>query len=296
LTLAVAEALGVRPEKVFINQTDTATCPWDVGTHASRGTFMACNAALLAAKKARAKIFAFAEEAFPEEVAKNVKDLRKKKPDFQPPDFDVKAASRKDRFDLADGYLFLKDAPPDPCLRVEIGRILRGLHFRTGGDMLTVEAFYDPPTELPDWSKGFGNMSASYAFGAQAAEVEVDTDTGEVKILKLAAAQDVGKTLNPLGLLGQTFGALAQGLGYAMLEEVLTRDGKILNPGFTDYKIPTAAEMAFPMDVEFVETDDPAGPYGAKGVAEPGLVPTAPAIGNAIFDAVGVRVRDLPVT
>ena len=162
--------------------------------------------------------------------------------------------------------------------------------------MLTAEAFYEPPTELPDWNKGYGNLSANYAFGTQGVEVEVDRDTGEVKILRMVAVHDVGRVLNPQTLAGQIYGALAQGIGYALYEQVQTEQGRILNPNFTDYKIPTAHEMNFPIDVSFVETHDSSGPFGAKGVGEPGLVPTAPALANAIYDAVGVRIRDLPIT
>jgi xanthine dehydrogenase molybdenum-binding subunit len=107
---------------------------------------------------------------------------------------------------------------------------------------------------------------------------------------------DVGKILNLQTLKGQVYGGIAQGVGYALYEEVRTEDGRILNPGFTDYKLPTAAEMSFPIDLVFVETNDEFGPFGAKGVGEPGLVPTAPAIGNAVYDAVGVRIYDLPIT
>ena len=124
----------------------------------------------------------------------------------------------------------------------------------------------------------------------------MDTETGEVKILKVAAVHDVGKVLNPLALKGQMYGALAQGVGYALYEDVVSEAGRIQNPSFTDYKIPTIGEMGFPIDLEFVETDDQTGPFGAKGVGEPGLVPTAPAISNAIYDAIGVRIRHLPIT
>ena len=149
---------------------------------------------------------------------------------------------------------------------------------------------------LPDFVKGQGNMSATYAFGTQGVEVEVDEETGEVRILKLVAVSDVGKVLNRQTLVGQVYGAIAQGVGYSLYEQVLTEEGRILNPSFTDYKIPTAREMDFEIDLDFVETDDPRGPFGSKGVGEPGLVPTAPAIANAICDAVGVRIRDLPIT
>jgi len=296
LALGIAESLGVRPEKVFINQTDTGTCPWDVGTHASRGAFMACNAAIKAAKDLREKIFSGAEELFPEGAAKNLKKFQKKNPDYQPPDFDIKKAATWDRFDLKDGYVFIKDAPKEPWLCMELGSLLRAMHFREQGTMLGTQVFYDPPNELPDWNKGKGNISATYAYGTQGVEVEVDTETGEVKILRMVAAHDVGKVLNPQALKGQMYGALAQGIGYALYEEVRSQEGKIMNPNFRDYKIPTIHEMDFPIDLEFIETDDSFGPFGAKGVGEPGLVPTAPAIANAIYNAVGIRIRDIPIT
>ncbi len=296
LTLGVADALGVKPGKVHINPTDTGTCPWDVGTHASRGAFMALGAAIRASVKARDKLFTEAAELYPQLIEKNLKKLQRKDPDFKRPDFDFRGAAEEGTFEMQDGVLFLKDAPREPWLTVELGRFIRAMHFRQQGTMLTVEEFYDPPNELPDFEKGLGNMSATYAYGTQGAEVEVDEETGEVKILHFAAAHDVGKVLNPQTLKGQTYGALAQGIGYALTEEIITEGGRILNPSFRDYKIPTACEMDFPMDLDFVETDDEAGPFGAKGVGEPGLVPTAPAIANAIYDAVGISVNDLPIT
>ncbi|MCK9460482.1 MAG: molybdopterin-dependent oxidoreductase, partial [Proteobacteria bacterium] len=296
LQLAIAERLGVKPDKVFVNQTDTATCPWDVGTHASRGAFMACSAAIRACDTLREKIFGHAEGLYADAVAKNLKSLRKKNPEYKAAEFDVKAAATRERFDIRDGFLFVKDAPKEPWLRVELGAMLRSIHFRDQGDVLSADAFYDPPNELPNFEKGYGNISSTYAYGAQGAEVEVDTETGEVTIVKIAAVHDVGKVLNPLALKGQMYGALAQGVGYALYENVASEDGRILNPSFMDYKIPTIGEMGFPIDLEFVETDDGVGPFGAKGVGEPGLVPTAPAISNAIYDAIGVRIRHLPIT
>jgi CO/xanthine dehydrogenase Mo-binding subunit len=296
LSLAVAESLGVDVSKVFINPTDTGTCPWDVGTHASRGAFMACNVAISACLQLRDKIFEWSRELFPEEIQKNLEKARRKDPDLDLPDFNTGLAAKQGRFDIRDGFVFIPGAPDHPLLRVELGQLLRSIHFREQGQMLTAEAFYDPPNELPDWNKGYGNMSATYAWGTQGVEVDVDTGTGEIRILRMIAAHDVGKVLNPQTLKGQTYGALAQGIGYALYEEVLSEQGRILNPNFRDYKIPTIAEMDFPIDLVFVETDDPAGPFGAKGVGEPGLVPTAPAIANAVYDAIGVRIRDLPIT
>ncbi|MBN2359421.1 MAG: molybdopterin-dependent oxidoreductase, partial [Deltaproteobacteria bacterium] len=296
LTLAVAEALGVTPDQVFINQTDTATCPWDVGTHASRGSFVSCNAAILAANELRARIFKEAEKIFPREIARNLEKHRQRHPDEKAPDFDFAGQSRADNFELRDGVISLKNAPAAPWATIELGRLLRAIHFRRGGDVLAAQAFYDPPTDLPDWEKGYGNLSATYTFGTQGVEVEVDTQTGVVKILNFVNALDIGKALNPQTLKGQIYGGIAQGIGYALYEEIREQQGRILNPGFTDYKIPTTGEMDFPIQLEFVETDDKFGPFGAKGVGEPALVPTAPAIANAIYDAVGVRIFDLPIT
>ena len=295
ITLAVAEALGVRPEKVIVGPTDTANCPWDVGTHASRGAFMACTAVLRAADELRRRIFELARTVYPGEAAEALRRHRKRNPEYQPPPFDVAAAARTGTFELQDGLLFLRDAPPEPWLRVELARFLRAVHFREGGEMLSAESFVDPPTQLPDFERGFGNLSAAYAYGTQGAEVEVDEETGEVRVLRLVAVHDVGTVLNPQTLAGQTYGALAQGLGYALFEEVLSERGRILNPDFRDYKLPTVHELGLPIELEFVEPDEPAGPFGAKGVGEAGLVPTAPAIANAIFDAVGVRLTDLPL-
>jgi len=296
LVLAVAEALGVIPEKVVINPTDTGTCPWDVGTHASRGAFIACNAAVAAAGKLRKKIFYHSAELFAGLAKKNLEKHINKNPGFKPAAFDIDKAAAPDAFELSRGFITIKDAPDEPWLKVELGQLLRAVHFREQGQMLTAEAFYDPPNELPDFAKGKGNMSATYAYGTQGAEVEVDTETGEVKILRMAAAHDVGRVLNPPALKGQIYGALAQGVGYALYEELKSERGRILNTNFRDYKIPTAGEMDFPIDLDLIETNDRFGPFGSKGVGEPGLVPTAPAIANAVCNAIGVRIKDLPIT
>ena len=296
LELGVAEALGVRPERVTIVQTDTATCPWDVGTHASRGAFCALNAAREAAAELRARIFELASDVFPAQVARSLRKHCRRHPGYEPPPFDFSAAAARGDLELVDGVLSVPGAPDEPWARLDLPRFLRAVHFRPGGEMLAARAFYDPPTELPDWTVGRGNLSACYAWGTQGAEVEVDTETGDVRILRLVAAHDVGRVLNEATLKGQTYGALAQGVGYALYEEVRSEEGRIANPSFSDYKVPTVHEMAFPIDLHFVETDDPSGPFGAKGVGEPGLVPTAPAIANAVWDAVGVRLKDLPMT
>jgi CO/xanthine dehydrogenase Mo-binding subunit len=106
----------------------------------------------------------------------------------------------------------------------------------------------------------------------------------------------VGKVINKQTIMGQIYGGIAMGIGYALCEEYKTEKGKNLNPNFLDYKIPSAPDIDFPIHGECVETDDQNGPFGAKGVGEPGLVPTAPAIANAVYNAIGVRIKSLPIT
>jgi len=296
LTLASAEALGVTPDKVTVVWGDTATCPWDVGTHASRGAFTACNAAIMAAEKARKKVFELAAEHFMPRVKKQLEKRKKKDPDFEIPDLDYERVRDPSEFDMKENIIFLKEEPGNPFLKVALEEILRAAHFKQEGTMIVTEAFYDPCNEMIDPRTCKGNLSATYIFGTQGVEVEVDLETGRVKVLHVVAAHDVGRVLSQQAIKGQIYGGVIQGLGYALCEEYKTDKGRNLNPNFLDYKIFSAPDVDFPIDIECIETIDQEGPFGAKGVGEPGLVPTAPAVANAIFDAIGVRIRSLPIT
>jgi CO/xanthine dehydrogenase Mo-binding subunit len=296
LALATAEALGVTEDRVRVVTGDTATCPWDVGTHASRGAFTSCNATKMAADKARKKIFDLASEHFMLRVKSRMKNRKRKDPDFEIPDLDYEALFDPSDFDMKENRIFLKAEPDDPDLHVTLEEILRAAHYKEQGTMVIAEAFYDPPNQMLDARTGRGNMSSTYIVGVQGAVVDVDLETGKVEIIKMAAAHDVGQVLNRQTIKGQIYGALAQGIGYALSEEYKTHEGRNLNPNFLDYKILSAPDLNFPIEVDFIETHDKTGPFGAKGVGEPGLVPTAPAIGNAVYDAIGVRIRDLPIT
>lgn len=143
---------------------------------------------------------------------------------------------------------------------------------------------YEPPQTLP-------------VFAAQLAEVEVDTDTGQVRVLRLVAAHDVGRAINPAIAQAQIEGALHHGIGYALTEGLMLdpEGGQPLNSSFADYKLLTALDMP-PIEALLVESIDPVGPFGAKGVGEPAMVAAAPAIANAIYNAVGVRIQELPIT
>jgi len=264
LAQMVAEELGVSFEDVNIVNGDTNLSPWDVGAHASRTTFIAGNSALLAAKKLKSQVFEIASEFLQEDIG---------------------------FLELGQRRVFSKR---DPEKKIDLAKLLRSTHFSTQGRVLMAEAFYDPPNQLYD-KENKGNISATYAFGSHGVEVEVDKETGQVKILKYVAAHDVGSAINPLLLEGQICGGVVMGAGYALTERLISEKGEIKNPNFLDYKILTPKD-SFPIETIFVETEDPEGPFNAKGVGEPGVVPSAPAIANAIYNAVGVRIKDLPIT
>jgi CO/xanthine dehydrogenase Mo-binding subunit len=133
------------------------------------------------------------------------------------------------------------------------------------------------------------------SFAVQVAEVAVDPETGEVKLLRFTTAHDVGQIVHPIGHQGQINGAVIQGLGYALMEELQVEDGKVTNPSFGEYKLPTIRDIP-PLTTVLVESTNGVGPYQIKGIGESPLTPVAPAIANAVEDAIGVRIRELPIT
>lgn len=264
LAMIVAEELGIPLERVEVVNSDTAVKPWDVGVHASRTTFIAGNAALLAARDVRRQLLQLAAEQLEEPV---------------------------EELELEDGVVYVRRAPHR---RVPYDKVVRAGHFREGGRILLGQAFYDPPTQMLD--KEFrGNVSVTYGFAAQAALVEVEEATGRIQVLRVASAHDVGRALNPVGCEGQIEGGIHMGLGYCLTEELQVVGGRVLNPGFLDYKLLTAPDMPEIL-ITLVETVDEAGPFGAKGLGESGTIPISAAVANAVKDAVGVRMTRLPMT
>ncbi|MFQ6016005.1 MAG: xanthine dehydrogenase family protein molybdopterin-binding subunit, partial [Anaerolineae bacterium] len=152
------------------------------------------------------------------------------------------------------------------------------------------------PTTLFDPETGQCDPHVTYGYATQIAEVEVDVETGQVDVLKICAAHDVGRAINPQGVLGQIGGGVHMGIGYALTEEFVQQDGVIQTHNLTEYLVPTTLDMPVEIKPIIVEVADPNGPYGAKGVGEMTTLPTAPAILNAIHDAVGVRIHHLPAT
>ena len=260
----VCEELGLPLDAVRIVNNDTEITPWDVGVHASRTTFIAGNSAIGAARKAKAKIFAAAEKVTG--VAADALDLRA--------GTIVEAASGR--------------------ALMPLDKMIRSLHFSDRAELVMTTHYYEPPSKHQD--KAFkGDVSAAYAWATQVVEVEVDTDTGIVRTLKVTAAHDVGRVLNRLGIEGQIEGGIVMGQGYATTEELIVEGGVMRNPAFRDYKLVTAPEIP-EMDIHFIETMDGEGPQGAKGVGEAPAICIAAATANAVYNATGVRIRELPFT
>jgi xanthine dehydrogenase molybdenum-binding subunit len=264
LAMIVAETLGVPVERVDVVNSDTAVRPWDVGTHASRTTFVAGNAARLAAGKLRARLLALAAAELDEPA---------------------------ERLEIHGGTIFVRDAPQR---RLAYDRVARAGHFRDQGGMLVAEAFYDPPTVMLDKDLQ-GNVSAAYTSAVQAALVDVDPETGVVLVRRVASAHDVGRALNPAAAEGQVHGGIHMGLGYALSERLVVEQGQILTQSFMDYALFKADDMP-ELRVRLIESVDAEGPFGAKGLGEAGVIPVAAAVANAIKQAIGVRFTELPIT
>jgi CO/xanthine dehydrogenase Mo-binding subunit len=175
------------------------------------------------------------------------------------------------------------------------GEVVIGLADLLGTDVIEeTRQWRHRPTEAVDPETGQGNAHVQYAFSAHRAVVDVDVDLGLVKVVALDTAQDVGKALNPQAVIGQIQGGSAQGMGLALMEEIIVRDGKIANPSFTDYLIPTILDMP-PMTIKVLEYADPHAPYGVRGVGEPPTISSGPAVAAAIRQATGKALTRVPI-
>ena len=264
LAMIVAETLGVPLERIDVVNSDTAVKPWDVGAHASRTTFIAGNAARLAAEKLRGQLLGMAA---------------------------AELEAPAERLRAAEGWIFVAD---EPERRIAYDRAARAGHLRERGQTLVAEAFYDPPTEMLDKDLR-GNVSATYGFAAQAAVLDVEMATGVIRVRRIVSAHDVGKALNPLAAEGQIHGGIHMGLGYALSERLVVRDGQVLTASFMDYAVLKADDMP-ELVVRLIESGEAEGPFGAKGLGESGVIPVSAAVANAVKAAIGVRFTELPIT
>ncbi|SDZ04276.1 xanthine dehydrogenase family protein molybdopterin-binding subunit [Tindallia californiensis] len=270
LVQIAAEALQIPPEKISIKTGDTDHTPYEWQTVASRITYSAGNAIIKACEDATQQL--------------------------------TQLASQK--MDVPQEELFLEDEhliwKKDPDKKVAVKALALGLQFEDGsaihGPIIGRGSFvpegvvnFDPETGLSEKPVVF------WTYGAYGVEIEVDKKTGNIQVLKATTCFDVGKAINPELVKAQCEGAVVQGLGSAIFEEIIMKDGKFKNPSFADYKIPTADDMP-EMTIHIAENPQYDGPYGARGMAEPAMIPAAPSIVSAFYNATGVVVEELPLS
>ena len=262
-----AEELGIPISDITVIAADTETTPLDPGTFSSRVTFYSGNATLIAARQVKSQLA---------EIAATLME-----------------ASADDIL-FRDKKVFVKGSPDR---FIPFGELVKRAEGLGHGRLIIGQGQWAPTnTQFPDRKTKYGNVSGSYSFSTQIAEVEVDKETGQVKVLDVTIGDDCGQVINPMSVGGQAEGSVYMGIGHAFLEQVLFGDnGQMMNPSFLDFKMPTPLECA-PTTMVEVGKPDPIGPYGAKEIGEGLLITSVPAIVNAIYDAVGVRIHELPVT
>jgi 4-hydroxybenzoyl-CoA reductase subunit alpha len=263
LAYVVAEELGIRPEDVRVVTADTDLTPVDLGSYSSRVTLMTGNAALQASRRVREPILAAAARKLEVPVER------------------LRARDRR-IFDRADPSRGLGFAEAVVLAEAEVGT-------------LGAVGSYTPPRSVARWKGAGVGPTPTYSYSAAAVELSVDPETGIVRVDKVWIAHDVGRSINPLLVIGQVEGSVYMALGEVLMEEQAFRKGRHKIPSMLDYKSPTTLEMP-PVECILVETLDPEGPYGAKEVGQGPLLPVIPAVTNAVFDAVGAWVDEVPIT
>jgi CO/xanthine dehydrogenase Mo-binding subunit len=258
LAQIAGKELAIPLQTIQVLGVDTDVVPYDLTTSSSRSTFHMGKAVQLAAQ-----------------------DILRQLKQIVVTEYNIP----EDKISCADGKIRLPEA------QLEYSEIMFKRFGMQGG---TLVGEGQVKTSVKN-EFGEKSTSAFWFLAAGAAEVEVDVDTGKFKLIKYASAVDVGKALNPLGCRQQLNGAAITGMGQAMFEEIAYDGGQLINPNFVDYVLPSLGDMPAVIDSIAVEVPDRNGPFGAKGIGESALIPVAPAIANAIYDAVGVRIKDLPI-
>lgn len=261
LAIIVAEVLGISLDNIFIVAADTTLTPIDLGSYSSRVTFMAGNAAKMAAENLK------------EQILKGVAQVHNIDPA---------------ELNFFEERVFSNDKTVDLTWVEAIENATK----KVGA--LNSTGYYNSPKLGGDFKGAGAGLSPSYSFGAVIVEVHVDSSTGQLKIDNVWGAHDVGKALNPLAVEGQLEGSWHMGIGQAVSEQMKYYNGLLVNSNLIDYKIPTAKDTP-PINTNYIETNDPEGPFGAKECGEGAIHPILPAIANAVYDAVGVRITSLPI-
>lgn len=265
LSQMAAEVLGVPTEKIMVITGDTDAIPMGWGARASRNTAIGGEAVRQAAEKVKGQVL---------EVAAKMLEVSLEDLEVHTEGVSVRGA---------------------PERSLSLSEIVKANRYRKDGQAMWAQVHYDAPSELADKKTGRGNFSSAFAFGAKAVELEVDSDTGEVQILRVVSASDIGKVIHPQGAQAQVEGGFTQSLGFTLMEEIVCQEGQVINPNLIEYKAPTTLDY-IPVEGIFIEEGDPQGPWGAKGIGEMVTVDGGPAIVAAIHDAVGVWSTNLPVT
>lgn len=260
----VADVLGLKVSDIDFVGYDTDVTAYDLGIFANRTLFVHGNAAVSAARNAREELFKVASQML-----------------------------GCDRGDLVieAGFVHSKS---DPSKKAEVKEVARYSFSKLGQPISASGQYIDEDAPLAPGGKV--PIDPTYSFSAHAAQVEVDTETGVVKVLKYVAAHDSGTIINPLTAKGVVIGGTIQGVAYTLMEDLNMEDGAVTNPNFLDYKIPSIEDYPFDIEVVFVTPPDPLGPFGAKGLGENAVAPPVAAISNAIYDATGIRFYQLPIT
>ncbi len=264
MAMIAAEELELPYDRIWVDPLDTDATNFGVGAVSSRVTVLGGNGVRAAAAAARQRLVETAARQW----------------DCQPAEV------------IYSGGTLIN---PKTEEAMDVAQVAQAYIEMTGGSRLMGEALYTPQgVEPPDATK-YGNISLGYPFAVNVAEVAVDRQTGKVTVLRLLAVHDSGQVINPLATEGQIEGGLLQGMGYTLDEEYVFQQGRLLNTDFTNYRLPTIQDTPS-LKVSFLDVEEPNGPFGAKSVGEIATVAVAPAIANAIYDAVGVRVTRLPIT
>ncbi len=261
----VGEKLGVPIEQISIGQPDTEYTPYDQATSGSRSIFHMGNALLIASDDLMRQLCELAAPMLEQPI---------------------------DKLEFREGTVWVKGTNEF----LSVTDIIRRKYGPRGTSIQGNGTFVPPSAKAPDMETGQSpKASAFWMYATQVADVEVDTETGRVKVLRIVAAHDVGKAINPADTEAQIEGGVVQGVGATLMEEMIVQEGVVTNPTFAEYKIPTTLDVPEVVSI-IVECAHDEGPYGAKGLGEPVLAPTSPAIANAIFNATGARITDLPIT
>ncbi len=255
----VAEELGIRYADIQLITADTFATPNAGPTSASRVTYVTGNAMVKASRAVKATLQSVAEEILGEQ-------------DLVFVDEEIHSTTHLEK-------------------SIAFTKLAKECHNR--GLQMVETAWHDVTTKDVDPETGQGDAYSTYGWASQLAEVEVDTDTGKVEVLRIVAAHDVGKAINPSNVEGQIEGGAATGMGYALTEEIVQEGGYLKTKSLGEYMIPTSLDVP-PIEPHIIEVPVSGGPYGAKGVGEPALIPTAPAILNAICNALDIRITELP--